>query len=139
MQRSTRLLAFSTTVTALVVGVAACSAKSSPPGPTTGAKQAAAPAQGCLQGSSPASSNTITISNFTFLQCPDTVSPGATITVNNKDVATHTLTATSPAGAFNTGDIAPGGTKTFTAPTKAGKYYYICQIHTYMTGVLIVK
>jgi len=38
-----------------------------------------------------------------------------------------------------TGDIPAGGSKTFTAPMKAGKYPYICSIHQYMTGMLTVS
>lgn len=70
------------------------------------------------------------------------MSPGATITVDNSTActpATHTLTATSPSGAFDTGDITPGSSKTFKAPTKPGTYHYICSIHPYMTGTLIVS
>lgn len=66
-----------------------------------------------------------------------TVAPGAKVSVTNKDSATHTLTATN--GQFNTGDVAQNQTKTFTAPTKPGTYHYICNIHQYMMGTIIVK
>jgi len=82
-------------------------------------------------------SDSITISNFMFGPMNTTVSPGATVSVTNKDSATHTLTATG--GAFNTGNITQNQTKTFKAPTKPGKYSYICNIHQYMTGTLTVK
>ena len=65
------------------------------------------------------------------------VVPGATMHVTNEDSVTHTLTATG--GQFNTGDIGSGQTKTFTAPTKAGTYHYICNIHQYMMGTIVVK
>jgi plastocyanin len=65
------------------------------------------------------------------------VAPGATVKVTNKDSVTHTLTATG--GQFNTGDIGAGQTKTFTAPSKAGTYSYICNIHQYMKGTIVVK
>lgn len=135
LQHRVHKLALAVALPALALGIGACSAKSTPPGPTS----ATTLAKGCTTGSAPASSTTITIKNFVFLQCPDTVSPGATITVDNTDVTTHTLTATSPAGAFNTGDISPSTTKTFTAPTKPGTYYYICEIHQYMLGALVVS
>jgi plastocyanin len=67
-----------------------------------------------------------------------TVSPGAKVTVSNQDSATHTLTATGDK-AFDTGDVGPGKSVTFTAPTKAGSYSYLCDIHQYMTGTLVVK
>ena len=83
------------------------------------------------------SGTSITISNFMFSPMHDTVMPGATVSVTNKDSATHTLTATGHQ--FNTGDIGAGQTKTFTAPTKAGTYDYICNIHQYMKGTIIVR
>jgi plastocyanin len=84
-----------------------------------------------------ASPNTITIKNFAFDPMTLTVAPGATVTVKNEDTATHTVTATDKS--FNSGDVAPGATKTFTAPKKAGSYSYICSIHNYMQGTLTVK
>ena len=88
-------------------------------------------------GSSGASSDHITISNFMFSPMTDTVAPGATISVTNTDPVTHTLSATG--GAFNTGEIASHHTKTFKAPTKSGSYHYICDIHQYMMGTIEVK
>jgi plastocyanin len=137
LQRRAYLITTAMVLPVLALGLSACSAKDTPPGPTT-PNTAAAAAKGC-SGGAPASSDTISISNFTFLQCPDTVKPGATITVDNKDSVTHTLTAINPAGKFNTGDIAPGTTKTFTAPSAAGTYYFDCTIHPFMLGVLIVS
>jgi plastocyanin len=100
-----------------------------------GAKPSAAPSSG---GSSGGSATHIVISNFMFSPMKDTVSPGATISVTNKDSATHTLSSTT-AGAFDTGNIKDNQTKTFKAPTKAGTYNYICNIHQYMMGTITVK
>jgi plastocyanin len=66
------------------------------------------------------------------------VAPGTKITVTNHDSATHTVTETGNK-AFDTGDIGNGQTATFTAPTTPGTYNYICSIHTYMKGTLVVK
>ena len=81
--------------------------------------------------------STITISNFMFMPMSISVSPGATVTVTNKDSATHTLTATG--GQFNTGNITHDQTKTFKAPSKPGTYHYICSIHQFMMGTIVVK
>jgi plastocyanin len=87
--------------------------------------------------SSSTKSVTITIKNFMFSPMKITVTPGETIKVTNKDTVTHTLTATG--GKFNTGNIGHDVTKKFRAPTKPGTYGYICSIHQYMTGEIIVK
>lgn len=81
--------------------------------------------------------DTIVIRNFSFAPGTLSVAPGATITVHNEDGATHTVTATDKS--FDTGDVPGGGTATFRAPTKPGHYAYICQIHQYMTGSLVVR
>jgi plastocyanin len=83
------------------------------------------------------SGTSITISNFMFSPMSLTVSPGATVKVTNKDSATHTLTANG--GQFNTGDVTQNQTKTFKAPSKPGTYHYICNIHQYMMGTIVVK
>jgi plastocyanin len=95
-----------------------------------------------MSGSPPTSAtsgggSTITISNFMFMPMSISVSPGATVKVTNKDSATHTLTATG--GQFNTGNITHDQTKTFKAPSKPGTYHYICSIHQFMIGTIIVK
>ncbi|HEY1652327.1 MAG TPA: cupredoxin domain-containing protein [Acidimicrobiales bacterium] len=97
-----------------------------------------APSHTTSQGAGAAvAPNTVTISNFMFSPMTAAVAPGTTVKVVNKDAVTHTLTATG--GQFDTGDIAPGQTKTFTAPTKPGSYHYICNIHQYMMGTIQVR
>lgn len=58
------------------------------------------------------------------------------VKVFNEDQVAHTLTDSK--GQFNTGDIPAGQSKTFTAPNAKGTYPYICSIHTYMKGTLVV-
>ncbi|MGC1237458.1 MAG: cupredoxin domain-containing protein [Acidimicrobiales bacterium] len=78
----------------------------------------------------------IEINNFMFHPMVLKVKPGVTVTVTNEDDVVHTLSAVD--GKFNTGDILPGATKTFTAPMKRGKYRYICMIHQFMKGTIDV-
>jgi plastocyanin len=94
-------------------------------------------ASGGSSSSSSSHGTSITISNFMFEPMALTVSPGATVSVTNKDSATHTLTATG--NQFNTGDIDQNHTKTFKAPMKPGTYHYICGIHQFMMGTLTVN
>lgn len=82
-------------------------------------------------------SNTIIISNFIFKPMTLKVAPGATIKVENKDSAVHSVDANG--GQFNTGNIFPGKTKSFKAPKKPGKYHYFCAVHTFMLGTIVVK
>ena len=104
-----------------------------------GGGESAGPGSSGSSASSGSSTGTsITISNFMFGPMSMTVPPGATISVTNKDSATHTLTASGPGG-FNTGNISHNQTKTFRAPMKPGTYQYICNIHQYMMGTIKVS
>jgi plastocyanin len=113
--------------------LAACSSSGSstpttaaPTTPTTGAGSSAA-----------TGAHAITIKNFAFAPSTLTVAPGTTVTVTNRDQVAHTVTSSK--GGFDTGDIQPGQSKTITAPNTPGSYPYICSIHQYMTGTLIVS
>ena len=112
-----------TAVLGVALVLAACSSNSSAPATSTKAR--------------PSGSSAITIQNFAFSPKSITVAPGATVMVTNKDQVAHTITSSS--GGFDTGDIDPGASKTFMAPTKPGRYPYICSIHQFMMGTLVVS
>ncbi|MFF6829824.1 cupredoxin domain-containing protein [Streptomyces longwoodensis] len=80
----------------------------------------------------------ITMRNFAFSPATLTVKAGEKVTVVNEDGATHTVTA-SQGGAFDTGSIAGGKSGTFTAPSKAGTYAFVCTFHPNMKGTLTVR
>ncbi|UGQ12148.1 hypothetical protein LO772_00625 [Yinghuangia sp. ASG 101] len=65
------------------------------------------------------------------------VAPGSTVTVVNQDSVAHTVTADT-GGSFDTGEIPPGGTAAFTAPSVPGADAYHCSIHPFMAGSLTV-
>lgn len=90
------------------------------------------------QPSQPASSasDTVTIKDFKFGPATLNVKHGAKVTVTNSDSTTHTATADD--GAFDTGDLDPGSSKTITL-SKAGRYAYHCQIHSFMKGTIVVS
>ena len=113
-------------IVAVSLGLAAC-----------GSGGSAAPASTTGTGGSPATADTIAISNFAFVPPHLTVAPGATVTVLNHDQVAHTVTSSS--GAFQTGNISPGSSVTFTAPNHSGSFPYICSIHQYMSGTLTVS
>jgi plastocyanin len=81
---------------------------------------------------------TITIKNFMFSPMSIKVIPGEKVSVHNADSVTHTLSS-SKGKVFSTGDIPAGATRSFRAPAHAGTYSYICDIHQFMHGTLIVR
>jgi plastocyanin len=119
---------------ALILAVAACSgASSSASSPPTAAASTASASSGST------SADTIVIKNFMFTPMTLTVSPGTVVTVRNEDSVTHTLTDKADPKLFSTGDVGPGQVKTFKAPAKAGSYAFLCTIHQYMTGTIVVR
>src|SRR4051812_1962331 len=75
------------------------------------------------------------ITGFAF-QVPTSVSPGATVRVQNIDGEAHTVTA-DEGDAFDV-QVPAGATVTFTAPTTPGSYAFSCTYHGNMHGVLVV-
>lgn len=118
----------------LGLGLAACGSDSGAT-QTKAPAASSAPAKPSTSGSSAAA--TIVIKNFAFHPALLDVAPGERITVHNEDPVTHTVTSTSHA--FDTGDVSPGATVTFTAPMRPGTYPYICVIHPFMHGTLHVS
>lgn len=77
----------------------------------------------------------VIIRNYAYTPDTVTVKAGTTITVTNRDMTQHTLTANN--GAFDTGTIQPGQTKRIMV-SKAGTYPYHCAFHAFMTGTIKV-
>lgn len=117
------------------------SSGSSTSSPSASASSSASATATSASASSSASAtggaNRIEIKNFAFHPASLTVKPGTSVTVTNDDQTAHTVTATGSKD-FDTGDIAPGKTVTFTAPTAAGSHPYTCTIHPFMKGTLTV-
>jgi plastocyanin len=64
-----------------------------------------------------------------------TVTPGTTVCWTNRGQVAHTVTATG--GAFNSGNMNPGATFSFTFNTP-GSYGYLCAYHPEMVGTVNV-
>jgi plastocyanin len=135
---------------AVLIGTAACgsdadpattepsSAAAVPETEATAPRTAAATASAGTSASAeaaPAEEVTITIVDFEYVM-PETIAPGATVTVVNEDDAPHTVTA-KDGGGFDV-DVSGGETVTFTAPDEAGEYAVICTYHPAMTGTLVI-
>lgn len=86
-------------------------------------------------GGAPAADVAVNIEGFAF-EDVSPVAAGAEFAVENADSATHTFTADD--GAFNE-SVGGGETITVTAPSEPGEYPYRCEIHTSMTGTLVVE
>ena len=73
-----------------------------------------------------------------YVPDPLTVVVGVNSTVDwvNNDNAPHTVTAND--ASFDSGNVAPGQSFTFTFTTP-GMYQYHCIYHPWMTGTVIVK
>ena len=102
------------------------------PAPTPASPYGAGGAAGTQPGQ--AAGATVEIADFTF--SAPTSSPGASVTVSNRDGAAHTVSADD--GSFESGAVNGGATGTFVAPSAPGTYQFHCEIHPQMTGTLTV-
>ncbi len=76
-----------------------------------------------------------TIADFSFTPATLTIHVGDTVTWTNNGPAAHTATANN--GSFNTGTLQKGQSASHTF-TQAGTYAYICTIHPFMHGTVVV-
>ena len=93
-----------------------------------------------LAPSAEAQRNTMTASILDFFFSPSdiTVQPGTTVTWVNNGQASHTATATDPAGSFDSGRLQPGESFSLTL-NQSGTYTYKCAIHPFMKGTVTVS
>ncbi len=86
--------------------------------------------------------NQIVMQNIAYVPQNTTVNKGTKVTWTNKDSFDHTVTSGTPGnptGLFDSGNIAPNGTFSYTFDS-AGTYAYYCKIHPdQMTGTVTVK
>jgi plastocyanin len=143
MTRNITLLAV---VAAMFWGLSACGSspadteaspsvmRSSMPMPSTAGTptEAGGDSPSAPAGAAPA---VISITDFAFT-VPESVDPGAQISIQNGDSQAHTVT--SKTGGFDV-KVGPDGTGTFSAPSKAGIYPFVCSFHGNMTSTLVVK
>lgn len=105
-----------------------------PPAASSESSSSASAADGEATAEEPAEEVVITISDFAF-DVPDSVPPGAQVTVVNEDSSFHTVTADD--GTFDEG-ARKGEPVTFTAPEEPGEYPFHCTPHPNMTATLVV-
>jgi amicyanin len=112
----------------LTVMLAACGSSSS------GGSSAVSP------GTSPnvAAGPTVTIKDFTFSPGTLNVKVGTTVTFVQEDSVPHNTTGSGAASFIKSPTLSKGQTYTVTF-SKAGTYPYICTIHPYMHGTVVVS
>jgi amicyanin len=77
----------------------------------------------------------VSITNFKFNPTTLTVPVGATVTWTNQDEEPHSVAGKD--GSFHSPGMDTHGTYSFTFTTP-GSYDYICSIHPFMTGTVVV-
>jgi plastocyanin len=83
----------------------------------------------------PAGPNAVDINGFAFAPATLTVAAGTTVTWTNRDEDPHTVVAGD--GAFRSQTLGSGGVYSFTFPA-AGTFDYVCSIHPFMHGAVVV-
>ena len=95
-----------------------------------------APAAGkTASAANPVATNAVRITNFAFSPATITVKAGSTVAWTNDDAIQHDVTFDS--GGINSGAMNHNDTFSHTFPT-AGTFHYICSIHSFMHGTVIV-
>lgn len=80
----------------------------------------------------------VTISRYSFHPATLTVTKGSTVTWINKDDDVHTIKSAGGPEAFDSPALDTGNQFEFTFH-RAGIYHYICSVHPYMHGVVVVR
>src|SRR5690606_14726449 len=106
----------------ILTAAAACAGDEADPGASTPAAEAGS------------DETVITISDFTY-SVPESVEPGATITVRNEDGVGHTVT--SDDGHFDV-EVPAGQEVGLTVPDEPGEFPFHCRPHPQMTATLVV-
>jgi plastocyanin len=83
-----------------------------------------------------AAAGSVTIRDFSFQASTTTVRVGDSVTWTNLGPSSHTATATN--GSFDTGVLRRGQSATHTF-TSAGTFQYVCSIHPFMHGTVVVE
>jgi plastocyanin len=113
--------------------------------PTAAATTAASPQATAAIPATPATNDdgkqatgaqAIQIQNYAFAPASLTVPVGTTVTWTNLDSAPHT--ATSPSGAWDSGNLDQGESFSHTF-AEAGSFDYHCSYHPNMTGTIVVQ
>ena len=84
----------------------------------------------------PSAPNTVAIQGMAYGPSSITVAKNTSVTWKNNDNVAHTATADD--GTWDTGNIAPGASKSLTFPS-GGTFAYHCTVHPMMKATLVVQ
>ena len=89
---------------------------------------------------SPAAETTVVvdIKDFAFVPAELTIAVGTTVTWTNSDPVPHTATATDDPRTFDSGNLPPGASYSYTF-TEPGTIRYVCIYHPNMVGTIVVE
>lgn len=80
----------------------------------------------------------VTISNYSFHPATLTVTKGATVTWVNEDGDVHTIKSSAGPEVFGSAALDSGDRFKYRF-RHTGTYHYICSVHPYMHGVIVVR
>ena len=80
----------------------------------------------------------IAISHYSFQPGTLTVAKGSTVTWVNEDDDVHTIKSTDGPAAFSSPALDHGNRFGMTF-RRAGTYHYVCSVHPFMRGVIVVN
>jgi plastocyanin len=120
---------------ALIAAGCGGSSNNNPSGsPTTTAPSTAASTT--TVGGMSSGSTATTIQNFAFHPASTNAKAGQNVAWSNDDSTTHTVTADN--GSFDSGNLSPGKSFSFTF-AQQGTFKYHCSIHSFMHGTVSVS
>jgi plastocyanin len=105
-------------------------------GRATGGGGSARPAGGSGTSAAAPGGATVRVKDFSFEPKQLTVPVGSKVTWTFQDSAKHNVTAKAPG--LRSADLSGGASYSFTFAEK-GSYAYVCSIHQYMTGTVVVQ
>jgi plastocyanin len=123
--RTRYLLAIGMLLGALTACSSSSSTGSTPPSTSSGSTS-----------SSTGGGTTVTITDFKFTPATLSVAVGTKVTFVNQGATVHTAT-TQDSSTISSGNLTKGQSYTVTF-TKKGTYNYICTIHPFMQGTIVV-
>ena len=89
-------------------------------------------------GLSAAETKEVQIDNYSFTPGTLTVPVGTTVTWTNHDETPHTVVSADTPRSFKSSGLDTDDKFSVTF-TKPGSYSYLCTVHPYMTGKIVVK